>query len=160
MALLEDGLKRSSDRMTIEGSPVKHASFHAPFFSITILRMFLLMQINNINKRLDLTDTPVAFRFAITQTAKDNEPIIKDGPTVQQRKVLVFSSSTDEHDTGNHQENALRTALLSGPDGCLRRPELVNSVEWVDEYEHINKPGMSVNSTSSSLHILFLFTTI
>jgi acetoin utilization deacetylase AcuC-like enzyme len=49
------------------------------------------------------------------------------------RKVLCISSGSDDHNTGEHQENALRTALLCGVDGCLRRPQLDESIVWVDE---------------------------
>jgi len=45
--------------------------------------------------------------------------------------VLVVSAlEGDDHDTGVHQENALRTELLVGPTGCLRREALHASLLW------------------------------
>jgi hypothetical protein len=44
--------------------------------------------------------------------------------------LVVVTPESDQHDTGDHQENALRTALLGGPEGCLRRPHLVDSIVW------------------------------
>lgn len=48
--------------------------------------------------------------------------------TTKSRQVAVLSSCSDSHDTLNHQENAKRTLVLSGPDGCLRRKELQSKV--------------------------------
>ena len=114
-------LKRSADLMTVEGSPV------------------------NLTKRIDMNQTPHA-KFLLTsclQASFVGEEIIvgvnnaiasKDsaamkiasvtGPVLRPRKVLIISSVSDDHDTGNHQENALRTALLCGSNGCLRRGQL------------------------------------
>ena len=46
------------------------------------------------------------------------------------RVLIVSSGADDEHDTGVHQENALRTTLLVGPSGCLRRASLQGSLLW------------------------------
>ena len=47
--------------------------------------------------------------------------------------MLVITSGKDEHNTGEHQENALRTALLCGPDGCLRREPLRSRLTWISD---------------------------
>ena len=46
------------------------------------------------------------------------------------RVLIVSSGADDEHDTGVHQENALRTTLLVGPSGCLRRASLQGNLLW------------------------------
>lgn len=128
-------LKRSADLMTIEGTPL------------------------NITKRLDLNSTPTANHvltadlldsFSACTAANDNVALnvskldsakktFATTPVTQQlahpRKVLVINSSTDDHDTGNHQENFLRTKLLCGTDGCLRRSLLNDFIVWVPEQD-------------------------
>lgn len=114
-------LKRSADLMTVEGSPV------------------------NLTKRIDMNQTPntkflqCPFSRRVLQEEEStldqssvvvlrNDATVKTlspkGCTLHPRKVLVISSVSDDHDTGNHQENALRTALLCGSNGCLRRGQL------------------------------------
>lgn len=114
-------LKRSADLMTVEGSPV------------------------NLTKRIDMNQTPNA-KFLLSSCSEaafvgeaivvsaNNAIALKDsaimkvasltGSVQSPRKVLIISSVSDDHDTGNHQENALRTALLCGTNGCLRRDQL------------------------------------
>ena len=46
------------------------------------------------------------------------------------RVLIVCSDASDDHDTGIHQENALRTELLVGQLGCLRRAALRSSLHW------------------------------
>ena len=49
--------------------------------------------------------------------------------------VMVFqcsSASSNAHDTGDHQETMLRTELLCGVDGCLRRDALQDSVVFIN----------------------------
>ena len=143
------------DRQTVEGSPIM--------------------------KRADIKSTPAAFRFASydqeKSTTEELDPALSEEGTEifytpcaravgggQQRsqskgnKVMVFVSSSDEHDTGNHQENALRTELLSGPNGCLRREQLQKNIEFVDEATYHNKPApisdlMRVHETSYLQHL-------
>ena len=114
-------LKRSADLMTVEGSPI------------------------NVMKRMDSNPTPNAkslvtaysiSSFAgvgelLNQTCDNNlkgdttrTVVLADAQPKHPRKVYVISSGSDSHDTGNHQENALRTSLLCGADGCLRRHQL------------------------------------
>lgn len=109
-------LKRGPDALTIEGSPMNPI---------------------RTAKRLDLNPTP----FRATRECGGSNPIhvadesyvsgnasgITTGP-----ELLVICSSSDEHDTGDHQENALRTTLLCGAHGCLRRPELQGSITFID----------------------------
>lgn len=47
--------------------------------------------------------------------------------------IINTDSASLVHDTGSHQENRLRTELLSGPRGCLRRGPLRPHVVWEDE---------------------------
>jgi acetoin utilization deacetylase AcuC-like enzyme len=54
----------------------------------------------------------------------------------EQKKVLIINSGGregEQHNTGDHQENALRTALLCGPLGCLRRERLDDSLVWAND---------------------------
>lgn len=47
--------------------------------------------------------------------------------------LTVIVSGSDEHETGEHQENARRTQLLVGAqEGCLRRPALAPHIHWID----------------------------
>ena len=113
-------LKRSADLMTVEGTPV------------------------NLTKRIDMNPTPntkllpsgcsTPYSTAIkleTHHCDDEEDLVdatntlsRKGSVPYPRRVLVISSGTDDHNTGDHQENALRTALLCGTNGCLRRAQL------------------------------------
>jgi hypothetical protein len=114
--------KRLADSDTIEGSPVNPGRF----------------------KRLDLHPTPQKLYdtaagmpscpLNVTKwTAAPCTTNIRTQPDKDlDRKLLVICSASEEHNTGDHQENALRTALLCGPEGCLRREELADSVEWID----------------------------
>jgi hypothetical protein len=123
-------LKRTADLMTIEGTPV------------------------NLTKRMDLNPTPNAKFQSIhpptlpiftasndgneectrKNSAVTNVKIMPQGLQVPSpRKVLVISSGSDDHNTGEHQENALRTALLCGTNGCLRRDDLEGSIIWARE---------------------------
>lgn len=114
-------LKRSADLMTVEGTPI------------------------NLTKRIDLHATPDVRLLSsaeqqysrILSTIADDDDFRAIGnhclPTCstvtmapamhsnRPRKVLIISAGTDDHNTGDHQENALRTELLCGPNGCLRR---------------------------------------
>jgi hypothetical protein len=95
-----------------------------------------------VNKRMDLLPTPnvkSAPPFETSLTIKE------DSSKVLPRKVLVISSGSDEHDTGEHQENALRTALLCGPEGCLRRQQLNDFVVWADDQWDKVKPAPIVD---------------
>lgn len=110
--------KRLADNDTVEGSPVNVSRF----------------------KRQDLHPTPQKFS-SIDQPATIGlsscpSNVTKRSPHASlkttQRKLLVICSASEEHNTGDHQENALRTALLCGPEGCLRRPELKECIEWIN----------------------------
>lgn len=114
-------LKRSADLMTVEGTPI------------------------NLTKRIDLHSTPNIRLLSSTDEQKSQiVPTVADGEefsatnnlrplgcsavtmtsalqSTHPRKVLIISAGSDDHDTGDHQENALRTELLCGPNGCLRR---------------------------------------
>jgi hypothetical protein len=114
--------KRLADSDTIEGSPVNPSRF----------------------KRLDLHPTPQKLYGAVLSTTSRPPNVTKRTAapcTVNthtqmdkdlERRLLVICSASEEHNTGDHQENALRTALLCGPEGCLRREELADSIVWID----------------------------
>lgn len=115
-------LKRGPDALTIEGSPMNPI---------------------RTAKRLDLNPTPSrAIREcggSIPIHAADESYSVGGSASAYSRpkgrpddKLLVICSSSDEHDTGDHQENALRTTLLCGAEGCLRRPELQGSIAFID----------------------------
>jgi hypothetical protein len=84
MELLHEAVsKRSTDRMTVEGTPINH-----------------------ISKRIDLNETPASFRMFSSPIKSDvviNLDCNLNGlhpikPTKQ--KVLIMTSGSDEHDTG------------------------------------------------------------
>ena len=111
-------LKRGPDALTIEGSPMNPI---------------------RTAKRLDLNPTPsrairecggsIPIHVADELSVGGYACSSSTGPELQ---LLVICSSSDEHDTGDHQENALRTTLLCGTHGCLRRPELQGSIAFID----------------------------
>jgi hypothetical protein len=96
--------KRRLDSHTVEGSPC----------------------VQGIFKRLDIHPTPAKEVF---QGQKKPEPLPHN---TDEKKLLIVYSASDEHDTGIHQENSLRTALLCGGEGCLRRSSLSSSMDWLN----------------------------
>jgi hypothetical protein len=114
-------LKRSADLMTVEGTPI------------------------NLTKRIDLHSTPnIRLPSPVDKQKSQFVSTVADGEdfsalnslcpqgcsavtltsalqSTHPRKVLIVTAGSDDHNTGDHQENALRTELLCGPDGCLRR---------------------------------------
>jgi hypothetical protein len=109
--------KRSLERLTVEGSPCVALPL----------------------KKLDINPTPAKVSF-------DNHvvvtPIVEPKSDSSHYPLLVFSSASDDHDTGNHQENALRTALLCGQQGCLRRPLINSHIQWMD-CDHLSVPPIA-----------------
>jgi hypothetical protein len=116
MKVVPNGIaKRLADNYTIEGSPVNAGRF----------------------KRQDLHPTPLKIEgptkrdaSLCPQHATNRTPVTAARDV--KKKLPVICSASEEHNTGDHQENALRTALLCGPDGCLRRPELAESIDWIN----------------------------
>ena len=110
---LHRSFKRS---MSIEGSPMITSS-----------------------KKIDLNRTPHGsfkeiFPFHIDNGLQTIEELQNFTPLTGD-KVLIISSDSEmySHITGiNHQENAYRTALLTGAEGCLRRKELENNVCFIN----------------------------
>ena len=104
--------KRPIEHSTIEGSPVTPASW----------------------KRPDINPTPLPPKIPILSDAESKpfEDTARISSHNKISKLLVISSSSDEHNTGDHQENSLRTALLCGDNGCLRRSELTEDIIWLD----------------------------
>lgn len=96
--------KRRLDNRTVEGSPC----------------------VQGIFKRLDVHPTPAKEIF---QEEHKSRPLLQN---TDEKKLLIVYSASDEHDTGVHQENSLRTALLCGGDGCLRRSALSSSIDWLN----------------------------
>lgn len=57
--------------------------------------------------------------------------------------LKVICSASDDHNTGEHQENARRTALLCGlQEGCLRRAAVASNITWIDS-ENISIPPIT-----------------
>jgi hypothetical protein len=107
--------KRRLSAMTVEASPV-----------------------NQYWKRQDVQPTPRVSLLAQRGGREGDLQKVKKNvfaytAKLPPRRVLVISAgSGDDHNTGAHQENALRTALLCGPHGCLRRRLLGDFVAWAD----------------------------
>ena len=117
--------KRSSHLITVEGSPM----------------------VFSLKKRLDSNPTPIRISQPLGECGMMQQklgsglqPLSKfecsreesDSSTL---KVLVISTESDHHETGDHQESVLRTRLLSGNSGCLRRPQLQSSLIWENDTE-------------------------
>lgn len=107
--------KRTADTMTIEGTPVNISRF----------------------KRQDINPTPIKLEGSSFYSESVHQfkipPSLPEEKSLEEEvKLLVICSASQEHNTGDHQENALRTALLCGDEGCLRRPELRNRIKWID----------------------------
>lgn len=96
-----------------------------------------------LKKRSNTQTTPIAFQaYRDAYIAEKSltpvpalqpprtDPIFSTNPTVP---LTVIVSGSDEHNTGDHQENSRRTKLLVGNDeGCLRRAPLHPYVHWID----------------------------
>ncbi len=111
MRVQEASNKRFMEQSTVEGSPVNA-------------------------KRLDLQPTPVGINpHAANHSTVTTNPIAPHSITFADdrkgKEVIVLCSASDGHDTGDHQENSLRTALLCGPEGCLRRSALKANMKFV-----------------------------
>jgi hypothetical protein len=134
-------LKRAADLMTVEGTPVNitkridlnptpnlkipPGTYPVETSIIDYTRNNSSIQVNH-NSNNDIVNANGDRNNRDRHSSKIN--ISETG-----RKVLCISSGSDDHDTGEHQENALRTALICGDNGCLRRPQLDESIVWVDE---------------------------
>jgi hypothetical protein len=108
--------KREFDMHTIEGSPFIH-----------------------LHKRVDVNPTPAKSSTSGTDyivssgliSPVKNTPARK--PEESKTKLLVVCSASEDHDTGEHQENARRTKLLCGlEEGCLRRASVGSHIDWID----------------------------
>jgi len=108
--------KRRLDSHTVEGSPCLHGAF----------------------KRLDVHPTPMKIE-PVNFEPKEHITIL---PKKDETKLLVVFAASDEHDTGAHQENALRTASLCGENGCLRRTALMNNMKWLNT-DHLPDPAIA-----------------
>jgi hypothetical protein len=95
-------------------------------------------------KRRDASETPLQFQSSLSRLETDllitSGTPLKRPPPDAGHKLLIVNTDSDLilHDTGSHQENRLRTELLSGPSGCLRRLPLQPYVEWEDESNIVN----------------------
>lgn len=83
-------------------------------------------------KAVEASSASVAVTAAQPVVQASNVKPITSVKTTPISKLFVVCSKSDDHNTGCHQENARRTALLCGPEGCLRRPALHNDIEWFD----------------------------
>ena len=137
-----------NNKCTIEGSPlVLRLSKHI-INTTTSNNNNITTTSNNNNNNSNiirsttplLDESPVAKKIDLNQTPSRNDLISSlsssslsyniNNTIYNNKKVYILSSGSDEHDTGNHQENARRTALLCGDNGCLRRYPLQNYIEW------------------------------
>ena len=120
--------KRCADAYTIEGSPVNvNHRYKKRDFHPTPLRA-------SFYGGHDFDETPLQ-RNIVTGTLSQSvvaKPFAKPTSTSEHDRLLVICSASEEHNTGDHQENALRTALLCGPDGCLRRPAVNEHIKWIN----------------------------
>jgi hypothetical protein len=111
-------LKRSASIMTVEGTPINDSKR----FNFNATPAGKLVADNLLNFHL-----PSSF-------SSEYQPPTSATPQNQISKPqlvrVVVTPESDQHDTGDHQENALRTALLSGPEGCLRRDALKQYLHW------------------------------
>jgi hypothetical protein len=120
-------VKRALEHHTIEGSPFT----------------------TSIPKKLDINPTPsrVIFEQQVPIIPPAPEPKVNStsipsnahAVKSEEYSVMVLSSASDDHNTGNHQENALRTALLCGEEGCLKRAAISPSIKWVS-CDHLDLP--------------------
>lgn len=122
--------KRNADSFTVEGSPMIRRDYKrmdinpTPFKSNNTLSNDRFVQKNNDINKLSLQSI--------------NNNVVKNNIS---KKLLVICSSSEEHNTGDHQENALRTALLCGDDGCLRRKELDGMIQWINS-DNLSAPPL------------------
>ena len=93
------------------------------------------------NKRLDCQSTPNPYRnlsrkpfFVEQQLPAPQPPSNQSSSAFGVKSVAIFSASESAiHLTGgSHQENYLRTFLLNGPDGCLKRNQLASYLRTYD----------------------------
>ncbi len=129
-----------SERFTVEGSP---------FIGVEVKRRDILPTPAKVSFQIDGIEEEGEFS-AMSETQKlpfdvASIPVNSTNITshsILTKKILVICSASDEHDTGNHQENALRTALICGPEGCLRRKALLDFIEWLD-IDGLSSPPIS-----------------
>jgi acetoin utilization deacetylase AcuC-like enzyme len=150
---LHNPKRRSEERSTIEGTPVSMKNIED-----NNINDVDNIEYNHQPKRLDLHPTPirVSSNSNLENDLEDDNNLIKhvtnnffntnDDEVIPMEvkneneviskyegNILVISSGSDAHDTGEHQENALRTALLCGSNGCLRRDGINNNIIWLNE---------------------------
>lgn len=111
--------KRFADNDTIEGSPVNLNRFKRIDLHPTPHKLY-----QSVPPEISSCPPNVTKRIGATSLPQSNNN--------ESRKLLVICSASEEHNTGDHQENALRTALICGPGGCLRREELKGNIEWIN----------------------------
>ena len=130
-------IKDVNSKDTVEGSPLL-LKLSSKYLSSYIERSSI--QVIDSNENID--SSPVSSKICLNPTPSRNDIIaynsygltnninvLNDNKT-NTKKVYVLSAGSDEHDTGNHQENARRTELLCGKYGCLRRSALQDHIEW------------------------------
>ncbi len=97
---------------------------------------------------------PTQIATLMPLSAPEAVPIVsieprKSGGCDSLHQVLIICSNRsggidcgddDDHNTGIHQENARRTELLVGSDGCLRRAALCKSISWAPPASHFPAP--------------------
>ena len=150
-------LKRSKfDTMTIEGTPVnvnKRMDLHETPIMMKDTLFWFCDQTESKSETLPIVpntqiipnhnqskSNPISQTKSASSSTAYDHPVTTINNQTPSKVMIICSSGNDEHNTGEHQENALRTTLLCGPDGCLRRPELQDAVEWID-YGLKNEPA-------------------
>lgn len=149
---LNGGGATKRDRVTIEGSPMVPLPFKQPNLNSTPYKSEEEWNIHDFYSSgptgIGFPTNPSSPQHTLQTDEHEAVDAVKIDPAfhtspvrdiVQQKpkqehlqKVLVICSASSEHNTGDHQENMLRTALLCGDKGCLRRPELAEYIDWVD----------------------------
>lgn len=93
------------------------------------------------NKRTDCQSTPNPYRYLLNKPFSFEQPLSATSLPLNRasllsdiKSVTVFSASESViHLSGcGHQENYLRTFLLNGPDGCLKRNQLASFISSHD----------------------------
>lgn len=133
---LEPSIGDHGEEDTIGELPVTHLGTHKRINRDSIEGSPFILK-----KRTNLQTTPIAFQnyreqyiaqteLVEAQQIPGNTPILSPAPLMP---LTVIFSGSDEHNTGDHQENSRRTKLLVGEqEGCLRRASLQSHIHWID----------------------------
>lgn len=154
------GKRRSSDRDSIEGSPVMNPekrmdNARTPVLvkgsresmgmgTPLVLKLKIKKKLMNSGDDVSRVQSP-GIKSEGSTTDDDSFLTCVEDKEVPggEKQVLIIDSSAggeNQHNTGDHQENALRTELLCGEMGCLRRKNLEELVVWADSGSNYKAP--------------------